>query len=84
MKEYKRSVRKIWESELNGSNKVTTAHNTLAVPVITPTIGILNVNRLYVPKKQGGRRLTSIEDVYIARNIILADHLLENKETNRY
>ena len=111
MKEYKRKVRKIWKSELNGSNKVT-AHNTLAVPVITPTISILNwtkkeicdidiatrrmlsymgdlhhradVNRLYVSRKQGGRALTSIEDVYMARNIILADHPLENKETSRF
>ena len=41
MKEYKRRVRKMWKSELNGSNKVTT-HNTFAVPVITPTIGILS------------------------------------------
>ena len=111
MKEYKRRVRKISKSELNGSNKVT-AHNTLAVPVITPTIGILNwtkkeicdidiatrrilsymgnlhhradVNRLYVPRKQGGRGLTSIEDVYITTNIILADRLLGSKETNRF
>ena len=40
IKEYKRSVRKIWSSELYGNDKVT-AHNTLTVPVITPTIGIL-------------------------------------------
>ena len=40
LKEYKRRVRKIWSSELYGNNKAT-AHNTLAVPVITPTIGIL-------------------------------------------
>ena len=40
LKEYKRRVRKIWSSELYGNNK-TTAHNTLAVPVVTLTIGIL-------------------------------------------
>ena len=39
-KEYNKRVRKIWSSELYGNNKVT-AHNTLAVPVITPIIGIL-------------------------------------------
>ena len=111
MKEFKMRVRKIWKSELNGNNKVT-AYNTLAVPFITPTIGILNwtkkeigvidlttrqilsytgnlhhkadVNRLYVPRKQGGRGLASIENIYNARNIILADHLPENKETNRF
>ena len=40
-KEYKKRVRKIWNSDLNGQNKVT-AHNTFAVPIITPTIGILD------------------------------------------
>ena len=39
-KEYKSRLKKIWSSELNGSNKVI-AHNTFAVPLITPTIGIL-------------------------------------------
>ena len=40
-KEYKARVKKIWNSELNGNNKVI-AHNSFAVPVLTPTIGILN------------------------------------------
>ena len=40
-KEYKRRVRKIWSSNLYSNNKVT-AHNTFAMPVLTPTIGILN------------------------------------------
>ena len=40
-KEYKKRVRKIWNSELNGQNKVT-AHNTFAVPIITSTVGILD------------------------------------------
>ena len=39
-KEYKKSVRKLWNSELNRQNKVT-SHNTFAVPIITPTVGIL-------------------------------------------
>ena len=40
-KEYFRRVRKIWESELLSHNK-TIAHNTFAIPIITPTIGILD------------------------------------------
>ena len=43
-KEYKRRVWKIWTSELYSGNKVT-AHNTFAVPLIMPTIGILNWTR---------------------------------------
>ena len=37
-KEYKRHVCKIWTSELYSGNKIR-AHNTFAVPLITPTIG---------------------------------------------
>ena len=40
-KEYFQSVRKIWSSELYARNKVT-SHNIFAVPVITPTIGIIS------------------------------------------
>ena len=111
LEEYKRRVRKIWSSELYGNNKAT-AHNTLAVPVITPTIGILqwtkkeicdidtatrkilsytgnlhkraNINRLYVPRKQGGRGPMSVEDIYISRHIILAEHLNEQKLINPF
>ena len=89
IKKYKRHVRKIWTSELYSGNKIT-AHNTFAVPLITPTIGSLswmrkdiedldkatrrimcytgslhmrsNINRICVPRKQGGRGLASIED----------------------
>ena len=39
--EYYRRVRKIWNSELFGKNKIT-AHNTFAIPVLTPTFGILD------------------------------------------
>ena len=39
--EYLRRVRKVWNSQLNASNK-TIAHNIFAVPVLTPTIGILD------------------------------------------
>ena len=41
MKEYFRRVRKIWSSELFSNNK-TIAHNIFSIPIITPTIGILN------------------------------------------
>ena len=40
-KEYVTRVKKIWSSELSDYNKVT-AHNTLAVPVETPTVGIID------------------------------------------
>ncbi len=39
--EYFRRVRKIWGSELYCRHKVT-AHNTFAIPVLTPTFGILS------------------------------------------
>ena len=41
------------------------------------------MNRLYVPRKLGGRGLTLIEDMYTLRNIILADHLQKQKTMNR-
>ena len=40
-KEYLQRVRKILSSELYASNKVT-SHNIFAIPVITPTFGIIN------------------------------------------
>ena len=43
-----------------------------------------DINRLYVPRKQGGRSLTSIEDIYISRHIILAEHLSEQKSINSF
>ena len=41
VKEYKMRVKKIWNSELNATNKAI-AHNAFAVPIFTLTIGILN------------------------------------------
>ena len=107
--EYKRRVRKIWSSDLYSNNKIT-AHNTFAIPVITPTIGIINwtkqeirnldiatrriltytgslhkrsdVDRLYVPRKLGGRGLTSVQDTYITRTIALGNHLEEKSNSN--
>ena len=40
-KEYFKRVRKIWKSELYSNNKAI-AHNIFAIPVVTPTFGILN------------------------------------------
>ena len=40
-KEYYTRVKKIWSSELTDYNK-TIAHNTFAVPVVTPTVGIID------------------------------------------
>ena len=44
IKEYKTRIRRIWSSELNAANKII-AHNTLATPVISYTIGILPWNK---------------------------------------
>ena len=40
-KEYLNKVRKIWSSELSDFSKVI-AHNSFSVPIITPTIGIID------------------------------------------
>ena len=40
-KEYFQRVRKIWSSELYTNNKVR-SQNIFAIPVITPTFGIIN------------------------------------------
>ena len=43
-KEYLKRVKKIWNSQLSAINK-STAHNVFAVPIMTPTIGILDWTR---------------------------------------
>ena len=40
-KEYFQRVRKMWSSELYANNKVT-SHSIFAIPVITPTFGIIH------------------------------------------
>ena len=47
--EYKRRVNKIWKSELNAINK-SIAHNSLAIQIITPTIGILDWTKQEIKK----------------------------------
>ena len=44
VKEYIKRIRKIWKSELSARNKVIT-HNSFAVPILTPTFGILDWNK---------------------------------------
>ena len=44
VKEYIKRIRKIWKSELSARNKVI-AHNSFAVPILTPTFGILDWNK---------------------------------------
>ena len=104
-------MRKVRNSQLNASNK-TIAHNVFAVPVLTPTIGILDwskeevqqldiktrktmamagclhkrsdVERLYTPRKQGGRGLTSVEDIFTSRTVSLVTHIENNKDQNPF
>ena len=47
VKEYKMRVKKIWNLELNATNKAI-AHNAFAVPIITPTMLILNKIRKHM------------------------------------
>ena len=54
IKGYKLRVEKIWNSELNGLKK-SIAHNAFAVPVTTPTIGILN----WTKKESSGLDITT-------------------------
>ena len=100
--EYYKRVRKIWASELSATNKAI-AHNSFAVPVLTPTFGILgwtidelksidiktrkllamsgnfvvtgDVDRLYIPRQEGGRGLKEIYTGYKSRIVSLHKHL---------
>ena len=104
-------MRKIWENELSGYHKHI-AHNAYAVPVLTPTFGILDwtkaeieqidiktrkllcmlgsfhrnsdVDRLYVPRKKGGRGLKSIQIAYECRIISIMQHIRQNVKQNQY
>ena len=88
--EYKRRVRKLLETKLNGQN-VINAINTWAIPLLRYSAAFLgwtkeeihqldrktrklltmhgglhpksNVDRLYIPRKEGGRGLLNVEDV---------------------
>ena len=43
-----------------------------------------DVERLYMPRKQGGRGLTSIEDIFTSRTVSLATHIENNKDRNPF
>ena len=77
IKEYKRRVKKIWRSELNGYNKAI-AHNAFAIPVVTPTIGILKwtkkeINDLDIATRKiitmtgGFHQASDIDRLYVER-----------------
>ena len=77
IKEYKTRVKKIWRSELNGYNKAI-AHNAFAVPIVTPTIGILKwtkkeINDLDIATRKiitmtgGFHQASDIDRLYVER-----------------
>ena len=77
IKEYKSRAKKIWNSELNGNIK-TTAHNAFAVPVVTPTIGILKwtkkeisdldiITRKIITMSGGFHQASDIDQLYVER-----------------
>ena len=70
IKEYKTRIRRIWSSELNAANKIT-AHNTLVIPVISYTIGILHWNKKEIQDLDTSTRklLTMKGRFYRASNI---------------
>ena len=103
-------MRKIWSSELSAYNKHL-AHNTFALPVLTPTFGILDwtireienlditarkilnmtenlnrnsdIDRLYVPRRNGGRGLKNIKTLYESRIISISQYLKLNRKRNK-
>ena len=109
--EYKKRVQKIWSSELSAYSKYL-AHNTFALPVLTPTFGILHctireienldittrkilnmignfnrnsdIDRLYLPRRNGGRGLKNVKTLYESRIISISQHLKLNRERNKY
>ena len=105
--EYKRRVRKILETKLNGGN-VIKGINTWAIPVLRYSAAFLNwtkaelqemdrrtrklltmhnglhprsnVDRLYIPRREGGRGLMSVEDTVNLATIGLKRYVKESKE----
>ena len=109
--EYLKRLKRIWTSELSGQNKCI-AHNSFAVPVLTPTFGILqwsiddlesldiksrklltstgnfhrngDVDRLYLPRNDGGRGLKSIYGSFTSRIVALHHHVVTASNDNIY
>ena len=106
-KEYYRRVRLVTKTELNGSNKIE-AINTLAVPVFTYSVNIVNwqtceirkldtttrklltmermnhpkadVERMYLPREDGGRGLTQLELVFKTTTVGLHAYLEQTED----
>ena len=106
-KEYKRRVRKVLETKLNGENMIK-GINTWAVSLIRYSAAFLdwtkeekqsidrktrklitmhkglhpksNTNRLYIPRKEGGRGLLSIEDTVVLANLGLKSYVRNSCE----
>ena len=88
----KRRVRKILETKLNGGNIIKDANWTNAEleglyrrlrKLLTMHIGLHpggDVNRLYIPRKDGERRLMSVEDIVNLDEIGLKRYVIESKE----
>ena len=43
-----------------------------------------DIERLYMPRKQGGRGLTSVKDLFTSRMVSLATHIENNKDRNPF
>ena len=77
-KEYLNRVKKIWSSELSDYNKVV-VYNSLATPIITPTVGIIDwtiddieqidINSLKIFSVTGNLHSNSgIDYIYVSRS----------------
>ena len=77
-KEYLNRVKKIWSSELSDYNKVV-VYNSLATPIITPTVGIIDwtiddieqidINTLKIFSVTGNLHSNSgIDYIYVSRS----------------
>jgi len=106
--EYRRRLRSLLKSHLNGANLVK-AINMWAVPVVRYTAGIINwtqeeihkldtgtrklltihgalhprscVERLYMPRNEGGRGLTSMSDIIHQEEKALRKYLTEDADS---
>ena len=106
-KEYKRRIRKILESKLNGGN-IIKAINTWAIPILRYSAAFLdwtindlqemdrrtrklmtmhnalhprsNVDRLYIPRGEGGRGLLNVEDTVNLAKLRLQEYVKMSDE----
>ena len=106
-KEYKRRVRKVLETKLNGGN-IIKAINSWAIPVLRYSAPFLkwrktelqeldrrtrklltmhnahhpksNVERIYIPRKEGGRGLLNVEDTVNTAILGLEEYVVDSTE----